>query len=297
MKRSALLVFITLNAFALIGGEKVTKHKYPNIIQYEFQSLSGQEKVCTGVFVSSNTILTAGHCLVDIVECEPQKILKSSIKVYLTLDDGEKKEIEGISHFEYNPDLLEPHSLNEKGKCTRRQNPRYDLGYIVLKKKVELKARKISFDFATSHDSLERKIKYQSIGFGHSVITEMESQAIKYFYEYSSPIDMIGQKQVGTFFLVKQSKFYPLQTQETNYLMGKKYSSKSSQLQPGDSGGPLINSKGEVVGISSQYKLHDIKAEGLDFVKGYKVESFFTPLHRQENKKFLEGARIHGSDF
>jgi len=280
----------------VIGGQLLAASEYPEVVQFKIKR-SNSTVNCTGTFISSNTILTAAHCLTEVIECKPYQVLGKNIS--LVIDGVLKKS--PVKSILTNSEFLDPPSKQD-GKCVRRTNPRYDLGLIIFKNEIQKKSLKVSTQFAkAAHKNVS--LKYRTIGFGNSIIPEIEIFSKKYFKDYDCiQENNRNKKQIGHIRLKVNNEMMPLQSVFTEYIYDSasmtNYKSSYAQLLPGDSGGPLINNKNEIVGINSQFHHKEITTEGkFGKVIGYKTRSYFTPTHRIENIKFLKLAKAYGSNF
>lgn len=304
MPRNSKSIFILLSLifqsyFAkadLIGGKLLTKNQFTEVISFDIQK-SKELKSCTGTFISSNTILTASHCVTEVVDCKLYKVKPKNILISL----NEKKPIKyDVKTTIINQEFIEPPSEQNK-KCHRSLNSRYDIALIILKKNTSNKSLTVSTGFAKAEKD-HKKIEYRTIGFGHSIISEIEDFTNKYFRNYIPEVNQVGKKQIGRVELIPNNPMMPHMSEMNEYSYDTKlkqtYNSNFAQIHPGDSGGPLINSKNEIVGINSTYFYHKIFATpDSDIVIGYRIQSVFTPLHREENIRILKSAELYGSSF
>lgn len=90
---------------------------------------------------------------------------------------------------------------------------------------------------------------------------------------------------------------YPHITIKSQYSIGEGFQGQSAQISPGDSGGPLINSNNEIIGVASTFTYFDIIDHETNIVIGYDYHSSFTPLHRETSKEILQKAIEAGSNF
>ncbi len=278
----------------VIGGQLVSEGNFTEVINYEVKTPAGLTKYCTGTFISSNTILTAAHCITDRASCELYKISGKDILISLSEDSKPLT----VSSTLLNSDFLNPPTQKD-GKCHREINPRYDIGIIILEEHTQNKTMEISTTFAISQIQ-NKKVQYRTIGFGDSIIESIENLTAKFFRGYLKNQNNTRKKQIGHLYLQVNNPMMPHTSERTKYVYNTSYKStyhsQIAQIHPGDSGGPLINSKNQIVGVSSQYYLDEIKTSG-DFpqVIGYEIESRFAPLHRSESVNLLRSAQLHGS--
>lgn len=59
------LVLVSLQAHAIIGGEKLDRNELPQVQMVKFSNTDNSESICTATLIGPKTIITAAHCLVD----------------------------------------------------------------------------------------------------------------------------------------------------------------------------------------------------------------------------------------
>ena len=291
MKILAITLFISLNLFSgiskkfdVIDGEIVSSGDYASVVRLAI----GTKGVCTATLLSTQTLLTAAHCVLGIKLNETTKkpevyFKKMSIKVDLV------KEVLTIPVEEKNI-LVNPKSYKyDEVKKQFSLDPMADIAIITFKK--NLKLRKIKFPkikISKYPVGLVNEDDFD-ISMNPDVLYDLEYRKfVVVGYGYKSFLidrEDVNNKRYGTVKLlplhVLSDHRHTLETLPVDFL-NKKKGDKSVQVAPGDSGGPLFDELGNLVGVSSTVSV-------LAFTtKNAVAKSNFVPLYQNQNVKFFK---------
>lgn len=255
--QSVLLLLLTLtgcrsfddDSSLNVANGKVTSSADPTVVLL----LMDGHHICTGTYISDHLILTAAHCLTETT----------------TADHVTRQVVSGRS--QYNVNAVGQRLIIHPGYHSET-DLNVDLGLVVVPSGSSSVWAKVAGRAATVGDPV------RMVGYGHSTI-KRDTQG-KQIEEQGAGEKRSGTNRIGT--VTAGILFFDgmLSEAEARY-RGKPVGSEVS-IGSGDSGGPLFNARGELVGVTSS---QDFKMDAWGIIES--MNSIFVDLHGVQAREFL----------